>query len=195
MTKTRKRTYIVVVGKMLSGKETVFAIIQEELKAKKSVHIHRFSDVLNDMLALLYKKRTRKNLQTLSTVLRAPTAFGEGVLGNVVHRRAKRTKADVIVFDGARRPHDIAILGGLGNVVILAVTAPLDVRFARARKRRRPGEQAKTREEFVREDRGEPELLIETIAKRANYTIENTGTREELRKKVRAFLKNALRFA
>ena len=83
----------------------------------------------------------------------------------------------------------------LEGFVLIGVDAPIEVRFDRAQKRARPGDGltlAEFREKEAREnspDRARQQLSA-TFAM-ADYTLDNGGSLEELRRGVDAFLRNA----
>ena len=58
------------------------------------------------------------------------------------------------------------------------------MRYERSLKRKRDGEEKKTFEEFMREERASTEASISAIGSRADFTIENNGTPEKFKQKV-----------
>lgn len=197
-----KKTYIAIVGKMASGKEIFGSILREELASAVSgetrsyprVLSHRFSDPLNMILDILHIPKERAHQQKLSTVLRE--AFGEEVIGNALQKLAEADQAEIIFFDGVRRPQDVAMFRGFSNSYLVAIEAPAEIRFERLKKRNdRPGDANKTWEEFLAENNAESESKIEEIAKEADATIDNSGTLDALRKQIRSFLEKKIGLA
>lgn len=183
------KTYIAVIGKMGSGKETVFRTIRDldKLGFGYSASIHHFSDPLNEILDLLFLPRVRANQQSLSTLLRQ--RFGEELLGSVLQKRAELDKADMVVLDGVRRPQDVVMFRRLLNSFLVLVIADPEIRWQRLRRRAdRPGDAEKTWEQFQKEDVAETESRIEEIGKQADYIIDNSGSFENLQSQVRKFL-------
>lgn len=182
-----KKIYIGLIGKMGSGKETVFKITKEELGREGfSVSILHFSDIINEILTeKLLKPVTRDNQQRLSWALRQPEAFGEEVLGEVMYARALGDSGDVIIIDGIRRPNDVVKFRTLNNFHLVFISVSQEIRFDRIKERHdRMGDKEKTWEQFIKEDGAEPERMIDVISKDADEVIDNSGTLEELKKRV-----------
>lgn len=195
-----KKTYIAIIGKMASGKETFGSLLREEIALAVSgethpylrVLSHRFSDPLNMILDILHIPKERAHQQKLSTILRE--AFGEEVIGNALQKLAEADQAEIVFFDGVRRPQDIVMLRGLSNSHLIIIEAPAEIRFERLKKRNdRPGDAEKTREEFLAENNAEAESKIDEIAQQADVTIDNSGTMDDLRKQVRDFLQKKVK--
>lgn len=182
-----KKTYIAIIGKMAAGKGTFCDALRAEVQEYARVMSHRFSDPLNMVLDVLYLPKDRANQQKISTIVRG--AFGEEVIGNALKHIAEADNADIIFFDGVRRPQDIIMLRGLPNSHIIAIEAPAEIRFERLKKRAdRLGDAEKTWEEFCAESNAESESKIDEIAKEADSVIDNSGTMHDVRKQVREFL-------
>lgn len=182
-----KKRYIAIIGKTAAGKAEFGLMLQEELGSGVDISFHRFSDPLNAALDALYIDRSRPNQQWLSQVTRKK--YGEKILGDAVLKRAEADSADIIYFDGVRRPQDIATIRKLSENVLVEITAPAEKRWERLRKRNdRPGEEKKTWKQFCKEQNAEPELLIDVIAKKADCHIDNSGSLDDLRNFVKSFI-------
>lgn len=188
-----------IIGKSGAGKETVYNIMKEELRGMCDVSIHHFSDPLNEILEILELPKTRPNQQILSTVLRQSSlknrdgdVAGEELLGNVIRGRALIDPATIVALDGVRRPQDITMLRSLPGSFLVLVTAPVEKRWERIRKRNdRPGDADKTLEQFLIEQSAESESMIDEIGKEADIIFDNSvDDREfkELREQVRKFI-------
>jgi dephospho-CoA kinase len=185
------KIYIAIVGRTCSGKETFGHMLQNELPEGKQVSSHRFSDALNETLDLYGIPRSRPNQQELSTFLREK--FGQHVIACPVRTRMEKDTAYIVYLDGVRRPADIEMLRSFKPNFLIALTAPPEMRHQRLKKRKdRPGDEHKTWEEFQEEQKAEPESMIDELAKGADICIDNSGTKEELRWRVRQFIKEKL---
>lgn len=182
-----EKIYIAIIGKMAAGKGTFGDMLRTEVEGHAHVISHRFSDPLNMALDVLHLPRERAYQQKISTLLRG--AFGEEVIGNALKHIAEADDADIIFFDGVRRPQDLAMLRGLSNSHIIAIEAPAEIRFERLKKRAdRPGDTEKTWEEFCAEGNAESESKIDDIAKDVDFVIDNSGTMDDLKRHVKEFL-------
>lgn len=172
-----------LVGEKGGGKETVGALIAECV-APKTVRIIRFSDVLADILDILCLERSRRNLQHLAVVIDG--GFGAGTLTEAVRRRVTDIQADIVILDGVRWPTDHKLIRSIPGALLLYVTADARTRFERLRVRKeKAGEMSMAWEQFMEEEGAENERHIATIGASADERIENIGTLDELRVRVR----------
>jgi len=110
--------------------------------------------------------------------------FGPDVLA----RRAAVRVQGPTVIDSIRNPAEVAFLRSLGNFILVAVDAPLEVRFERARKRGR-NESASSLDEFRRKEEQEKSTSetgqqLEVCLRLADLTIVNEASLEDLRKRL-----------
>jgi dephospho-CoA kinase len=92
------------------------------------------------------------------------------------------------VIDSIRNPREVEFFRKQKGFVLLAVDAPIEVRFARVRARGRD-ESAATLDEFRRKEElemagSETSQQLALCMAMADWTIVNDGTIEELRRKV-----------
>lgn len=190
---------VAIIGKSGAGKETVYKIIKDELKGICDVSIHHFSDPLNEILEILKLPKERPNQQTLSTILRQSSLknrdgniAGEELLGGIIKERALADPAYVVFLDGVRRPQDVAMLRSFPDAFFVLVTALVEKRWDRIRKRNdRPGDANKTLEQFFIEQSAETETRIDEIGREADVVFDNSIDDPEfkdLRIQVRKFI-------
>lgn len=164
-----------LTGEIASGKGTVAKYLGEKYSATS----HRFSTPLRDLLNRLYLEINRKNMQDISTVLRAH--FGQNLLAKVITEDVKNDKNKVVVVDGIRRPADIEYLRELPEFKLLYITADPKIRYERLVKRgENEDDKNKTFEQFQKDHEAETELEISKIGQTADYKIDNSGNLEEL---------------
>ncbi|MBI5728258.1 MAG: AAA family ATPase [Candidatus Magasanikbacteria bacterium] len=164
-----------LVGEMAAGKST----LTEYLKSAHSAVTFRFSDMLRDVLERLHLEDNRSNLQMLSTALRQ--TFGDDLMSKVIAADVQKSAASFIITEGVRRPSDVTYLRQIPGYILIAVTAGERLRYERITKRtENPDDQTKTWAEFLSEGQREAEQKIREIAARANFTIDNNGSKEEL---------------
>lgn len=140
------------------------------------------SDVIREELMARGLEASRDNLIACGNELREK--FGPDILA----RRAAEKIQGPTVIDSIRNTREIAYLRSLGDFILLAVDAPLEVRFERVKKRGR-NESATTLEEFRlkeeqekhRDDTGQQ---LEACLRQADLTIINDGSITELWKKL-----------
>jgi dephospho-CoA kinase len=148
--------------------------------------VHSLSDILREELRERGLEAARDNLIRIGNELRE--TFGPDVL-------ARRTAAKITapaVIDSIRNVREVECLRELPGFILLAVDAPLEVRFERAAARGRD-ESAATPEEFRKKE--EEEMNGGTSAQQlgacmaiADRLIVNDGTLEELHHKLEELL-------
>lgn len=125
-----------LTGPNAAGKGTVAS----HLTSKGFVY-HSLSDILREELEGRGMDPTRENLIAVGNELRA--AHGAGVLAERILPRLKGRD----VVDSIRNPAEVEVLRRLPEFMLLAVEAPVEIRFRRAMERARPGD-GMTLEEF-----------------------------------------------
>lgn len=172
-----------LIGRIGSGK----TVAADYLVRKYGVGYLRFSDVLRDILQRIHKPDTRENLQNLGIALRK--CFGEGVLAGVLRKDILASTREVIVVDGVRYEDEVQMIKDVGGKIVY-VTAPQELRFERTVGRGTRGESGLTFQQFRENENRETEKMIDVLGERAEYRIDNTGTVEDLKRKVDAIVKN-----
>ena len=163
------------VGDLASGKGTLAKYLQE----KYHCNTYRFSTMLRDILNRIYVENSRENLQLISKILREN--FGQDVMSNVIAKDVERDENDLVIVDGIRRPTDITYLQNLEGFHLIYITAESKTRWERMVKRQEnPDEKDKTFEQFLLDEQAEADMLIKELGGKAEKTINNDGTIEEL---------------
>lgn len=171
------------VGPMASGKGTAAEYINKKFQA----NVYRFSTSLRDVAKRMYTEETRQNLQNISTALRQ--ALGDDILAKVIYHDTKNDAGQIVIVDGVRRIPDIVYLEKLPNFHLIYISADLKTRYERIINRsENSDDQEKTFEQFSAEQNNEAEKDIETVAKKAAFTIDNSGDFENLYKQIDTIL-------
>jgi dephospho-CoA kinase len=148
--------------------------------------VHSLSDVVRDEATRRGMDHGRDNLIRVGVDLR--TRHGPGALA----RRVLPRLQDRAVVDSIRNPGEVAVLRRLPRFLLLGIDAPQALRFQRSVLRGRLGDGASL-EEFARKEERENsttragQQLLATLAT-ADVVIDNGGTIEDLRRKVRESL-------
>jgi dephospho-CoA kinase len=145
-----------------------------------------------DILARLYLPDKREYLQLLGECLREK--LGKDVIVNAFRKDIERDRAEILVIDGIRYWNEVELLRSFENNVLIFVTAPSEIRYNRCTKRGEKGEARITYEEFLKAEERETERRIDEIGKKADYILENTGTKEELIGKVEEIIKKGIKW-
>jgi dephospho-CoA kinase len=179
MTKTPR--LIGLTGTNGAGKGEVAAFFQARGYAYASL-----SDIIRDELRARGLEITRDSLIRVGNELRA--AFGPDILA----RRTMERVAGPTVIDSIRNMREVAYFRAQGDFVLLAVDAPVEIRFARVSTRGRD-ESAPTLAAFrIKEDEeragGEDAQQLEACMDAADRLVWNAGTIEELHRQLEALL-------
>ncbi len=165
---------IALTGEKLAGKGTV----AEYLRKLHNATVLRFSQPLSDILLRLHQANTRQELVALGTYVRQ--RFGDDILAQVVAEDAARLTG-IVVVDGMRYPAEYQIFSQLRNFHLLNITAPVELRFDRTKQRsEKADEHNMTFEEFTAREQDVTEQGIRAVQAKAEFTIHNTGTFDEL---------------
>lgn len=176
-----------LVGEKLAGKDTV----ANYLESKYGAFSIKFSQILDEILELLDFHKTRRNEIDLGLGLR--NIFGSEVLYKVLVKRLKESHAEISVVNGLRMDEQEKAVRDL-SAKIIYVTAPLDLRFERYQKRHEKVDDATmSLEQFKEQEKELTEIGIPDLGKKADFKIENTGSLEELYKKVDEIIKSLMK--
>ena len=178
-----------LVGEKGSGKETFGNLLMELVKGKKIFRI-RFSDILNYTLKLWDLDLTRENLQNLAIAMDG--AYGAGTLSQAIAKQIKDSEADIVILDGIRWQSDVDLLKSFPKNILVYITADLDIRYHRLKLRQEKKDEAKTYQQFMKEEQAQNELLIPRIGSKADIKITNNASLEGLKEKVREFTSSKL---
>ncbi|MDH4330503.1 MAG: AAA family ATPase [Candidatus Moranbacteria bacterium] len=174
-----------LVGEIASGKGTVSKYLQEKHNAK----VYRFSDVLREILSVLYLDCDRKNLSELSLCLRE--TFGEDILSNALVRKVLNDEHDLIILDGVRRKEELKFFDEIEGFQLVYVECDIKDRYKRIIERgENMDDKNKTFEDFKKDHERDAEIRIRELKERADKVIDNDGSLEELYDKVDKILTN-----
>ncbi len=167
-----------LTGTNASGKSSV-----ADYLAGKGFSRHSLSDELRMLLKKSRVAATRENL--IKAGKRYRERYGRGYLAALVKRKIGRNNA---VVDSIRNLGEVEELRKAKGFFLIAVDAPVRIRFGRARKRMSSRDQ-KTFAEFVAREREElygkgSGQQIMACMKKADFRIDTRGGYEKLYKKI-----------
>jgi len=166
-------------GLPASGKGTAAKYYSE----KYSSPTFRFSTSMRDLLDRLYLPQSRENMSTISQITRE--AFGQDLYAKVMAGDVGKADHDIVIVEGIRRMEDVQELKKLSNFKLVAIEADMKIRYERLKIRgENSDDNTKTWEEFQEDHKLETELTIPAVMEKADITINNNGTLEELYKQL-----------
>lgn len=182
----KKRIIIGLTGKSGAGKGTV----AEYLK-KKGFKYHSCSDILREELKKRGIKENIDNLIALGNELRH--TFGPGILGKKILEKIIENGEQKAIADSLRHPKEIEELKKDDHFILIALDAPLKLRYERIKARGRAGDNItfkkfKEQEEYQMEGKGPQAQLLKCL-KMADYKIVNDESIAKLYQKVETVLK------
>lgn len=179
MKKTYKPVIIGIVGEKLSGKD----LVTQYLVKKGKFASFRFSYYLDSILEKLHIEVSRANEANLAGALRE--RFGGEVLAEAIKAEIIKNNFNRVIIDGVRYSAEVETLKTLPGFNLVYVTAPLNIRYERARLRgEKAGEQKFSFSEFQSEERLETELYIKRLGKKAKIKLVNDSSLDNLYKEI-----------
>ena len=177
-----KKMIIGLTGPNASGKGEAARYL-----ASKKFKYHSLSDIIREETAKHNMKLTRDNLIFMGNALRK--CFGPGILAKAVKYHLTTSRE---LVDSIRNPEEVRELRKMPGFVLLGVTAPVRMRYARAVERGRAGA-AKSIRDFIRKEKKEnsprkTDQQLKRCFKLADFTIINDGSMKDLLRKVDRFL-------
>lgn len=164
-----------LVGQLGSGKDALADYLVEKYGASK----HRFSTAIADCLNRLGLPTTRENFQVFSDITREH--FGQNLYARTIANDCQGDPAEIVIANGVRRHPDIAGLTKVDGFHLVYVTVPIEIRYERITKRgEKDGEANITFEQFEKQCDSPVEASIEEVGQQAEFTIDNSGTLEDL---------------
>ncbi len=176
-----------IAGRNASGKGAVARILRDG-----GFEYFSLSDEIRRALAEKGIEPTRDAMTSEGNCMRH--AEGAGALAARVIRRFSPGLNQVV--DSIRNPEEVNVLRGCENFFLIAVDAPVEIRFQRLQERARPGDPSTLDGFLAAEERelagGDPaaQQIIATM-KLADYNINNAGDFESLNAAVRNVFRDA----
>jgi dephospho-CoA kinase len=170
-----------LTGPNASGKGEIARYLMEE-----GYVYHSLSDVVREEAGIRGLDPTRENLINIGNELRAN--FGPSVLAERIRKRL--TGKDTV--DSIRNPYEVMELKKEPHFLLIAVDAPVELRFAWSLQRGRAGD-GMTLDAFIEKEERENSLdpsaqQLRECMKLAGLIIINDGDLDDLRKKVEQVL-------
>jgi dephospho-CoA kinase len=176
-----------LTGTFASGKSLICQILQ----LKHGFVYYSLSEEVRDECERRGLPPERKNLYNIANELREE--YGPQVLAERIVKRIKAEKPKNAVIDGVRSPEEVWELEKMKDFNLIAVDAPIELRYERSLKRGRAREERQSFEEFKEAERREWEggnQNIKGAMSLAKIKIVNDSTKEELERRLEEVLKS-----
>ncbi len=175
---------IAFVGYPLSGKSTAARVAREI-----GIPVVVMGDIVREEAARRGLELTDENLGRIASELREKEGMDAIARRCIPKIREEARKSGVVVVDGIRGIAEIERFKRTfgDDFVLIAIESPLEVRFERARVRKRSDDVEKL-EDLEERDRREEKWGMKEAMEIADFTIENTGDYEDFVDKIRQIL-------
>ncbi len=167
-----------LVGETGSGKNAFCRLAREIIPEAVCL---RFSDPLTQALEIFIEEIKKEDQQWLGITLRE--RFGKNVLAEAIKKKVKGLGEEWIIVDGIRVWEEFEMLKGLGAKIVY-ITADSKKRWQRIAGRGEKKDDIIPYEKFLELEKVETEILIPEMGKKADFRVENNGSKEELAKKI-----------
>lgn len=181
-----------VTGTLGSGKDSV----SEYLVKEKGFGFSSTGDIIREYVHNAGLPSNRDTQRKMAGKL-----ISENGQGFLLKEAIKRAKGENKVISGIRQPDEADYLRGGKDTYLIAVDAPIEIRFARMKDRMRPGDPKSVEELKEKESEemhgGISNKNVQNISyciKKANFNLDNSGTKEELYKQVEDVLRRINEF-
>ncbi len=182
-----------LLGEPGGGKGAVVDLLRD-IMGPDNVRRCSSSEVLRAALLLWNLPSTRENFQKLAPAMEK--VFGTGALSHAMRKLLEEADVPIVIFDGVRWETDVELIRSFPKNCLLYVTTSPKIRFERMKLRgEKEGEDTMSFEQFLREEAAGTEAHIPRIGVKADHTIRNDGTREELEAQTHEFYKKFLESA
>jgi len=173
-----------ISGTFGSGKD----LVARYLESEKGFQHFSLADILREIAVEDGVNVDRESVRILANKLNQE----EG--GDFLAKRAlKRKNKENLVISAVRRPEEIDLLKKQDSFILIFVDAPIEIRFKRLVSRSRDIEGQMTLDELKSkenlESSGKSSQRVDLCKKKANYIIDNSGTKEDLQNKIDKILK------
>jgi predicted RNA binding protein with dsRBD fold (UPF0201 family)/cytidylate kinase len=179
-----KMRIIGFVGYPLSGKTTA-----TEVGREMGVPIVVMGDAVRREAEKMGIELTDENLGKLADRLRKEEGMDAIARRCIPEIREKLKEKGVVIVDGIRGLDEIRkfreVFGD--DFILIGIEAPPEIRFERIKKRRRTDD-VSTLEELIKRDRREEKWGLKEAMESADIIVENTGSFEDFRDKIRHLL-------
>jgi dephospho-CoA kinase len=181
MRKKKSKTPLVIglVGTAGSGKDTAASYIKHKYGAEE----FRFSYLLVKALEIFGIEVSRDNLAWLMNILKRK--YGKDVLTKAMKKTIRElAKKPIIVLSGMRLLSDYNFLRSFKINYLIYLDAPERIRWQRVRVRGEKTDDDVTFNEFKKLMAGENEKYVQSIGKKADFSISNGGDLKQLHKEI-----------
>ena len=174
-----------LTGSYAAGKDTV-----ADFLVKQGFAYYSLSDLLREELKKEGKDITRDQLIAKGNEMRI--AYGGGVLAERIVKKLRDDKPQKAVVVSIRNPDEVKVLKAEKEFEMWFVDAPIEIRYARAKKRMRPEDEVSF-DQFQEQEKSEHSddsnhQQLQKVRDMADEALDNDSDLEDLQKKVKRLI-------
>ncbi len=173
-----------ISGTFGAGKDLVAKCLEE----KKDFQHLSLADILREIAVENGIGVDRESVRILANKLNQEEG-GDFLAQRALKRKSKKN----LVISAVRRPEEIDLLKKQDNFILIFVDAPTEIRFQRLVSRSRDIEGQMTLDELKNkenlESSGKSSQRVDLCKEKADFIIDNSGTKDELHQKINKILK------
>lgn len=178
------RKLIGLVGETGSGKDD---FCKHAKRFLKPIYSFRFSTPLTEALEVFFPQVKKEDQQWLANNLRSK--FGSDILARAIQKKIMATKEGTVIVNGVRVWEEYNMIRKMGGKIVY-ITADSRLRWQRVQGRKEKKDDALPYSNFLKLEKGKPELLIGDIGKKADFKIVNNGTKKAFYKEIEKVIKS-----
>ncbi len=182
--KRSTKTVLVIVGMPGAGKS-----LASKVASRRGMPVFVSGDIIRAEAKRLGFRLNKQNLGKLMLKIRKEE--GMGAVAKRLKPLIEKREESHVVYEGARNIEEVDELARNYKVVIVAVHASQSTRFERLLKRRR-GDRPGGLADFSERDKRELGVGVGKVIALADRMVENEGSKEDLRRRMRRLLKKIL---
>jgi dephospho-CoA kinase len=149
----------------------------------------RFGDPIREALAIFIDEKRKEDQQWLGLVLR--DRFGGDAIWHALKKKIKKTKKQIIVFNGIRFFDEFNNIKKTGGIMVY-ITADSKIRWQRIKNRGEKKDDSVSYKKFLQIEKAGTEIFIPKIGKKADFLIENNGSKKEFYNEIKKVLKKII---
>ena len=178
-----KKLYLGLIGEAGSGKDTVAEVLEEKYGAR----VLTSSYLLKKALGVFLDSIGRADY--IWFVKELTSKYGEDIISKAMLKAMRSFTDDIVVFNGVRLPSDYEYLKKERSFLVY-VTADPQVRWQRVSRRHEKADDDIPFDKFMEMHQTKTEIDVPELGKKADYTITNNGTLEELHAQIDEVMKS-----
>jgi len=171
-----------LVGETGSGKDVFCEYLKRNFK---NIFVFRFSQPLTEALRIFFDEVKKEDQQWL--VIKLRERFGNNILGGAIKKKIEKIKKGIILLNGIRVWEEFKMIKKLGGRVIY-ITADSKIRWQRISQRGEKKDDKISYKKFLKLEKAKTEILIREIGKKADFKIENNGTKQQLYQEIKKII-------